>query len=236
MQVGKGISKLLGAGLVVLALALTAQAEIHRFYFEAYTHREGATDTIQFYASVEDTSRRAPDAVASFTVTAPDGTVFDLTEDCWIDLTKQYWASFTKDKFKSNAFPSGKYVAKVVDKSVPAKTLTQTDSLTVGFLAPATLTYPANGASGVPLTPTLKWNAVSGAKFYRVHVFNNSWGEPVYWKPPINPINVYRNSFTVPEGVLKPNCQYRLQIEARDSDKNLSKRSRSQWVTFTTAP
>jgi hypothetical protein len=236
MQIKRGISRLLCAGLMVLAPALTAQAEIYRFSFEAYTHREGATDTIQFYATVEDTSLRAPDAVASFTVTAPDGTVFDLTEDCWIDLSKQFWASYTKDKFKSKAFPSGNYVAKVVDKSVPAKTLTQTDSLTVGFLNPATITYPANGATGVPLTPTLKWNAVSGAKYYRVYVFNNSWGEPVYWKHPINTISVYRNSFTVPVGALMPNCQYRLCIEARDSDKNLSKRSRSAWITFTTAP
>lgn len=231
---GKGCKAMGTTVLLLLAGALTAQAEVHRLSFNAFTQRSNGVDTVQFSITVEDTSLRPPDAITSLTVTAPDGTVFDMTEDCWLDLSKEFWNAYTKEQFKSQNFPSGVYTAKVVDKT--GKTLSQSDSLTIGFINAAAVTYPANGATGVPLTPQIKWSAVAGAQHYRLLLFNNSWGEPVYWKFPINTKNVYRNFFTVPAGDLKPNCQYRLCIEARDSDKNMNKRSRSQWFTFTTAP
>jgi hypothetical protein len=230
------IGVLLLAGLAVLGTALAAQAEIYKFYFNAWTQRSGTTDTVQLEMEIADTSLRAPDAIASLTVKAPDGTVLDMTNSCWIDLSKRFWNAYTANKFLSGTIPAGKYVATVVDKSTPAKTLSNSDTLTSSFLTPATITYPTAGATGVPLTPTFKWGAVSGAQHYRILLFNNAWGEPVYWKYPVNPHHAYRNSYTVPRGDLKPNTQYRLCIEARDNDKNMGRRSYSTWITFTTAP
>ena len=231
---GKLVGSLLLTVLWVLGPALDAQAEIYQFNFNAFTHREaGRLDVICFESGVEDTALRAPNAVASLIITAPDGTVFNLTKPGWIDLSKKFWGTYSADKFKSNTIPPGTYVATVVDKSIPPKTLKGSDTISpMTFLNPTTITYPIGGTLPT-LTPTFTWSGVAGAQHYRLLLFNVSWGEPVYWKTPVNPHHIYRNSYPVPVGDLMPNMQYSLRIEARDSDKNLNRRSVSKPVYFT---
>lgn len=227
---------LVGAILCVVGTALAAKAEIYTFYFDVWTQRQvSGPDRAWFMAQVEDTALRGPDAITSLTVTAPDGTVFDMTDNSWLDFQKMFINSYSADMFTSLTIPAGKYTARVVDKSATPKTLTNFDTLPATFLEPPGITAPLEGAALSSLTPTFRWRAVAGAQSYLVMLFNTTMGEPVYWRME-NKHETYRNYFSVPRGDLKPGSQYRLQIEARDNDKNLGRRSRSLWVNFSTAP
>jgi hypothetical protein len=42
------------------------------------------------------------------------------------------------------------------------------------------------------------------------------------------------NRVTMPPGALKPNCEYKLRIEARSGSQDLDLRSMSDWVYFKT--
>jgi hypothetical protein len=222
--------------LGILGPSLAAQAEIYSFKFYAYTQRDtSGTDRLCMEAHVECGKFRAPDAIRSLTVTAPDGTVFDMANNCWIDLSKEFWIFRAATDFDSGTLPAGSYKAKVVDKS--GRTFTCTLNQPMKFLDLAVITYPTNGQtidiSAGP--PVFKWTAVSGAQHYRLLLKDNTWGEPVYWKTPVNVHNSYKNSYRVPLGDLMAGHSYSLQIEARDTDKGLNKRSRSAWVNFTVA-
>lgn len=234
----KLIAIFLATCLGLLGPALLAQAEIYTFKFYAFTQRDpSGIDRVCLEAHVEDSRYRAPDAIKSLTVTAPDGTVFDLTNHCWLDLAKQFWLSPTADKFNSGVLPAGKYTAKVVDKS--NRSFTSVVNLAINFLDVPVITSPTEGQvidiSTAP--PVFEWSKVPGAQHYRILLKDLSWGEPVYWKPAgINEHRCYRNSYRVPLGDLMPGKQYSLRIEARDTDKGLNKRSQSIWVNFSTAP
>jgi len=233
------IAVMLVAALGILGPALTAQAEIYDFRFYAFTQRDPAPapDRVCLQVNLEDSRFRPPEAINSLTVTAPDGTVFDLTKHCWLDLGKIFWLSPTADQFNSKTQPAGAYTAKAVDKS--GRTFTSAVNLAIKFLEPPVITFPTNGGvidiSAAP--PVFKWTAVTGAQHYRILLKDLSWGEPVYWKPAgINEHRSYKTSYRVPLGDLMPGKQYSLRIEARDTDKGLNKRSHSTWVNFSTAP
>jgi hypothetical protein len=231
-------------------LSVTAQAEIHKFYFNVWTTSyPGQPLQVGFYFEIADTNLRVPDAISSLKIQAPDGTVFDLSTNYW-----KYWEEWYQDlfiwkyatDFKTQTIPSGTYKATVVDKSTPAKTLVNSDSLTAAAVVPlpvATITNPPpvtppNPPPILPLEPTLTWSRVTGAQFYRIYLFDESRKEEVYGVSRVGSqfLHVYTNSFKIPKGVLMPNHTYSLRIDARDNDKNLSRRSRTNWATFKTAP
>lgn len=234
----KLIAVLLATFLGVLGPALLAQAEIYTFKFYAFTQRDtSGIDRVCLEAHVEDSRYRAPDAIKSLTVTAPDGTIFDMTNHCWIAIGKQFWLSPVADQFDSGTLPAGDYTAQVVDKS--NRTFTSVINLPIRFLNVPVITSPTPNQvidiSAAP--PVFRWKKVVGAQHYRILLKDLSWGEPVYWKPDeINGRKAYTNSFRVPLGDLMPGKQYSLRIEARDTDKGLNKRSLSTWINFTTAP
>jgi hypothetical protein len=231
----KVVAILLVTALGLLGPALLAQAEIYSFQFYAFTQRDpSGVDRVCLQVNIRDGRYRAPDAIKSLTVTAPDGTVFNLTNHCWLDLAKQFWLSPASDQFDSKTLPAGKYTARVVDKSNRA--FTSSINLAMNFLDVPVITSPTNNQeidiSVAP--PVFTWNRVTGAQHYRILLKDLTWGEPVYWKPAeINEHRSYTNSYRVPLGDLMPGHQYSLRIEARDTDKGLNKRSVSNWINFT---
>jgi hypothetical protein len=229
------LTSALAIATVICLLCPLARADVHKFSFNMFTQRSktttGFTDVIAFTIRISDTVSRAPDAITSLVVTAPDGTKFDLTENAWLEWTEEFWATFTADKFNSHTFPSGTYTATVIPKV--GKTLTATEVFTPSFLSPAIVTLPTEGSTLSTLTPVFKWGAVKDAQHYKLHLKNDTWGDPVY-QDPSKQILVYKTTYAVPKGVLIPGMDYSLRIEARDSDKDMNRRSRTMWIHFKT--
>ncbi|MHC1726947.1 MAG: hypothetical protein AB9866_13225 [Syntrophobacteraceae bacterium] len=226
--------------LISLATGAVAQAELYRVYFDVRTHRDYAnnttlTDSMGFWVKVYDTEfKNPPSFVESITVTAPDGKKFPITSVAhWNYLDKGYWAAFPASDFV-DGFPAGTYKVQVV---AGGSTITAYDKLTpVVFLDPVTMTYPTEGKTGVPEEPLIKWNPVPKASRYMIQLWNTSRSEPLFnwWWPNIETISTNKTSFKIPQGVLKPNNNYRIRIEARADLQDVESRSRSKWINFTT--
>ena len=223
---------------LVSAFFLTAPSwgEVYRVVFDAWTETyvDKSGETAQamnflFRDLVDTKGLNGPDAVNSVTVTAPDGTVFDLT-GTWSEWQKQYFGRYT-------ATVGGTFKGTVEYGVNSKKTLTASKALpkTLSFLPLPNVTNPLpDGTTTVDsLTPTITWDKVTGAQFYCLELWDQSSNQPVYYFPH-NRIHVYRLSFTIPAGVLRPKTNYGVRIEARDSDKNLTKRSRTAWINFKT--
>jgi len=249
---------------VILSLGLlsaSGQAEIYKFKFDVWTTQyAGQPLQINFYFEIEDTALRPPAAVKYLKVYAPDGTVFDFSsttinfsnptameyKKCWQEWGWNFFFARTGANFKNTnkSIPSGTYKAVVVDQS--GKTLTNSETFTVGSLAPPSISIPSAGATLTTLTPTFTWTAVPGAQYYRVLLLDETIKELIYsgqhrivhvyqrFDPttlkPVSPV-----TFPVPVGVLTPGRTYSLRVEARKDDKSLNYRSRSNWLTFKTA-
>ncbi len=221
--------------LVIISLAAVAQAEVYKLAFYVWSQRNpNPPDQICFQINIADTQYRVPYAIKSLKVLAPDNTEFDLTTGFGHEWMNQFWASFNATNFISQTIPAGTYKCTLIDKT--GKTKTASETFTPAFLDPSTITSPVNNTTVPSLTPTFTWTAVTGAKLYRVYLFNESWKEPVYCPTLDGHGTLYVNQtrFIVPLGVLRPKSTYSLRVEARDSDKYLKKRSRSTWVTFST--
>jgi len=222
-------------------LTTPSWGEVYRVVFDAltetYVNKSGQTVqavNLLFRDLVDTKGLNGPDAVKSVTVTAPDGTVFDLT-GTWNEWQKQYFERYSATAFNSQTLIGGTYKGTVVDQD--GKKLTASDALpkTLSFLPLPNVTNPLpDGTTTVDsLTPTITWEKVTGAQFYCLELWDQSSNQPVYYYPH-NRINVYRNNFTIPAGVLRPATNYGVRIEARDSDKALAKRSRTVWINFKT--
>ncbi|MHC1730335.1 MAG: hypothetical protein AB9866_30785 [Syntrophobacteraceae bacterium] len=226
--------------LTILFFGTLSQAEIYRLSFDVLTStyaQPSGVPRLEINADiiVADSMLRPPDAVQSLKVTAPGGTVFSYsptsTKLYWSEFNNAFWFGATNNDFADGIIPSGTYKVTSVDKA--GKIMSNTEFFTVAFLTAAEITSPTQNQVLTTLTPTIKWTAVPGAEYYRVYLRNESWKEPVYISSPHN-LNVYRNYFKIPTGVLMPKTTYSVAIQARDSDSALNKRSRSLWVTFTT--
>ncbi|MCS7227986.1 MAG: amidase domain-containing protein, partial [Endomicrobia bacterium] len=76
-----------------------------------------------------------------------------------------------------------------------------------------TLVSPSNGATGVSLTPTLDWNAVSGASSYQVNLDNNSDFSSLI----VNASGLTGTSYNIPSGRLSYNTRYYWRVRASNS-------------------
>jgi len=91
-----------------------------------------------------------------------------------------------------------------------------------------TLSSPSNGATGVPLNPTLSWNASVGATTYQVQVSTN---------PEFNPTLIQAGviapatSFDVPPNILNPSTLYYWRVQACNGGSS----NWSQVWSFTTS-
>jgi nitrate reductase NapE component len=230
--------------LILLAWPLVCGAEVTRFWFNVWTTQVPDPDNpgtilqrLDITVQINDTRYRPPDAIKSLKVTAPDKTVFTLTQNWWSELRQQFEANFYAQDFLGGKIPSGTYTATVTDKSgLPA--LKSSKKLTVSFMAIPKVTTPFEGMVIDKLKPTIKWGKVAGAQYYQIHLndVTPNKGEPIYMLGFARILEVYTTQFTLQTGVLKPGRDYKLRVEARDSDKNMSRRGRSAWINFSTDP
>jgi hypothetical protein len=213
---------------ITLSLCAAVQAEVYRLYFNAYTTNYPDFQRMDFWVDVSDTMLRTPDAIGFLVVVAPDGTIFDMTDNTWIEFDGGFWFGAKGEDFNSEVIPSGRYYAGVWD--LWGNPIINYDDVQVNFLDVPVITYPTEGSTVGSLTPTITWTAVPGAERYRLSLWK--WGcERVY---PRGYIYTYKPYFEIQKGVLRPATGYRVQIEAHDSDKDRENRSRSIDVNFST--
>jgi hypothetical protein len=226
---------LLVAAILFICPISNAQAGLTRVVFDAWTtnYTDPAQKQLNVWMQVSDNhNHHGPDFVKDITVTAPDGSIFKLhpAKD-WLPYDRGYWKAFFAADFKGGIIPGGTYRVTVVP--LVGSGTTESDTVPLAFLPIPVVTSPAPGATGVTATPTLSWNAVAAATYYRIQLWNISWDEPVYWTWDKQARTDF-TTFKIPVGELQPNCQYKFRIEARSGSQDLDMRSRSNWVTFNT--
>jgi hypothetical protein len=241
---GRGLA-VLAAVVTVLLFAPSAQAGLTRLNLDVFTTnypepvppQTGPLPELCVWIQVSDYHNyRGPDFVGEITVTAPDGSVFDLdpSKD-WLQYDRIYWRAFHAADFKKNKIPGGTYKVTVV--SLDDLAITESDAVSGTLLPIPVVIFPTPGTTGVMEPVTFKWNAVAGANHYRIQLWNinanSGFGEPVYWNWD-KQMRTHFTSFEIPIGELKPKCEYRLRIEARSESQDLDMRSRSVWINFTT--
>jgi len=227
---GKRLMVVLLAFVLLLGFSTLSQAKIYVASLDVFTTNFSipAKSGVDFVVKVlDDAGLRGPAAISSITVAAPGGQSFDITNGSWDEWQGQFGARFNASAFNGGVIPTGTYTATVTDNS-PATTLTCTDSLSNATL----MNLPTSISITAGLTPAISWGAVAGAKLYEVRLVNTDKQEPVYFPP--HQIFILKSPFTIPAGVLLPNTKYTFRIEALDNDKNRNRRSRSDWVPFTT--
>ena len=221
----------------VLLLQGPAPAEITRCSFDVWTTAQSNGLSLGFYVVLEDNALPPPQAFSSVIIYNPDGSVLrDYSADYWqyyIDNVK--WFFFYVTPPPGTPIQTGTYKIVVKDKETPRNTMRGTDTLNDATpLGVSTLINPIFNQT-LGLTDTIQWTDVEGAKYYRLLLHDDGSKESVF-DTKYNEKRVYTNSFKLPPGVLIPGRGYSVRIEARDSDKNLKRRSRSDWVSFRTAP
>lgn len=234
----------MAASILVFALAGNVQAGLTRVVFDVFTtnYTNAAQQQINFWIPVYDNQNHyGPDFVSSITITAPGGRTFSVhPKKDWLPYDRAYWkALYSNPDFQGNPIPAGTYTVTVVPLvantglTIAQSTISETDSVTAAFLPTPVVSSPAPGATGLGQSPNLIWGAVTGATYYRVQLWNDSWNEPVYWTWDKQARTDFTR-FRIPAGELKPNCQYKFRIEARSNSQDVDMRSRSDWFTFTT--
>lgn len=219
-----------------IALSLSpAQAYVYKTYFNVYTSYDASSNSsyITFDIELADSNGlRPPDAVKfPLIVTAPNGQTFQITANYWEEWDIGFFYSLSATNFTNSTIPAGTYKLTYTDKSNAVRTATRPLASPVSFLPASVITYPTAGITLSSDMPTFTWSSVAGAAYYRIRLRDLTWGEPVFWYPANK--DIYMTQFVVPLGLLVSGHSYQMQIEARDSDKGLSKRSRSAWVQFT---
>lgn len=223
------------AMMVIFFLCSNIQAEMCRLYMDAWTtnYTDPNIKQLNVWISLVDTNNNnPPDFVQSIEVRAPDGSEFSLdpVKD-WLPYDRGYWGRFFASDFVSQDFPSGTYSVTVTPKQ--GRKIIEHDHVFARWLNPPSVIYPTDGQTNVPATPFLQWSPVAGASYYRILLWNEDWNEPVYWYWD-RQFRTDFNAVRLPLGDLKPNTNYRIRIEARNAVQDLDKRSRSDWIYFTT--
>jgi hypothetical protein len=213
----------------LLGTSTFVYAKIHMADLDVWTN--GQDQSIAFWVAVFDTVRRPPNSVTSMIVTAPDATTFDLMANFWwFDAGGGFYSGgkYASD-FLTSTIPSGVYTVEVQDAQ--GTTIIATDEVTVNFLSTPRIRYPQDGSTVSSLTPTLRWRPVPGAEGYRIHLWRDSWDEPIWWW---GGKRMYSNAnrLKIEKGVLWSGFTYRVQIQARDSLKDTDNRTSSPWVYF----
>ena len=225
--------------LILFSLAAPASAEITNLSVNAYTSSyESGNQSLYLWVEFKHTRLRPPDAVAKLRVIAPDGTLIDMVDGTWEEWWKGFGAYLGPDDFDTGSIPSGNYRFQVREKGTPAQ-IQILDRVDATFLPIPYITSPSVDEQVGSLNPTITWEPVAGAKYYRVEInWGNSSGSPIYGMGRNLTIIGGSTSFTIPNGVLRPGNQYQVRVRARDTTgwESMDKESRSNWVNFTTAP
>ncbi len=225
---------------IVFALVLfhsicpATHAYLCRVRFDVWTTNYSDYTDINMMVIPEDTNNQnPPDTITSITVTAPDNTVFTMnTVNNWFPYDRIFYGTYQADDFNSNRIPSGTYRVTVTAPEYNLQ-ITETDFVTASVLTPPVITDPTDGAT-VGKDHVFWWTTVPGATYYRVLLWNEDWDDPVFWWWD-RQFRTNHNGVMFPNGVLKPGIQYKIRIEARDGSQDMDRRSRSDWIYFTTS-
>jgi hypothetical protein len=173
---------------------------------------------LSFYVGVSDPDG-VPGNIASVRVTYPDGsTTRDLRLDSVVSETE---ANYSTREYAPETIQTGKYIFTVTD--FDGNTVTAEDDLILANLPCPVNLSPAAGAVVIGTTPTITWDAVTGAVDYEVRI-NDGWDRQIYNSSRFSP-----NSFTVPAGILQLNATYSYTVYAygEPSGQDRDNRSRS---------
>jgi hypothetical protein len=231
------------AAVMVFFFSASVQAAMIRVNVNAITTNYPSAVDRQLNISIEvfsNTQTHPPSYVGSIDVEAPDETALSLDpKKDWRPYDRSYGKAFKATDFIGGIIPGGTYKVTVTPTPSGASITetddvpTKTDLITASLLPVPVVTKPEDG--DVVLTETLEitWNAVKEAAYYVLLLWNNTLNEPVYWTWE----KQYHTDFTkiiLLPGVLKPDSEYTLRIEARSGSQDFDRRSRSKLIHFTT--
>jgi hypothetical protein len=178
---------------------------------------------LSFYVGVGD-SDGVPGNIASVRVTYPDGaTTRDIRLDSVVSETE---ANYYAQEYAPGTIQPGEYTFTVTD--FDGNTATAKDVLTLADLPCPVNLSPAAGTVVIGTTPTITWDAVTGAEDYEVRI-NDGWDRQIYRSSRFT-----TNSFTVPAGILQLNATYSYTVYAyrEPSGEDLDNRSLSDYRSF----
>ena len=179
-----------------------------------------------------ETESHPPDFIQTISIVAPDGTHLSLdpSEDWDATASEGFFERFEASDFDGNVIPGGLFRCTVTDTD--SKSFFVNDWVIANFLPVATITMPTDNST-TGKVQWIMWTWPSGATHFRIHLYNETWGEAIYGWPPQVKKHTNRNQFLIPKGILKSGFTYRVQIEARSTMQDMDQRSRSDWITFT---
>lgn len=124
------------------------------------------------------------------------------------------WASYgSYDEFKKK-FPEGEYSITLSPKKYGSLSV----DITHDFPETPEITYPEDGATNVSLAPTITWEELSNIHYLTIYI------NAVVGDEGDNEIEceielfVDATSYTIPSGLLQPNTEYELSLEAETTD------------------
>ena len=170
--------------------------------------------------------------VKAISFKSPAGAVYSAS--CTADGTRWGMNMFGCDEdlpVGQTEFGNGKYV--ITYTLTSGQKVSRNSYLSGAYPPLETITYPANGATNVPVAPTVKWTAY-GATQYDFLIRDTAQNE-VYDTSISNAIDG-NLSHTVPAGRLQPGTRYYLTIEAKGPVVNGGSKGLKKSVEFTTAP
>lgn len=218
--------------LIIFSFCPTTHAYLQRVIFDVFTKTTTGNQYLDVWIEIFDTERKnPPEFVKSIQVTAPDGTIFNLTtRDNWYAVDQGYFASYTAEDFESQVIPVGIYQVRVVAKL--GLTINQKDYCDVTFLDLPVITNLEAGSTVYPFH-VFRWKPVPGATYYRVLLREAGSDNYIYGTSSHKQkFLTSRNSCKFPTGDLKPGGHYEIQIEPRADSLDMDKRSRGDWVEF----
>jgi hypothetical protein len=223
-------------GVMIISFADSSMARMNKMHVDFWTtnYTDPAEQQLNVWIELEDDKYKlGPDIVESITITAPDGSQFYMDDvGGWLPFDYAYFARFYADDFISGVIPSGVYQATVYPEA--GKAIKELDNVQGVFLPTPTIIFPPDGTTGLSYNLTIIWNKVPGARHYQILLWNETLNEPVYWYWMRRAFTDF-NTFKIPRGQLKQNCEYRIRIEARAYHQDLDKKFLSDWITFTTS-
>lgn len=221
--------------LMTIIVAGTAQARLINVRADVRLHNASSGPALNVWVEVASDAHLSPGAyVTGITLIDPlNRTIAINPATSWDQFGKGFGFIIPRTHtYWGGVIPSGTYKVKVTDAY---GSITASDTIDNVPLAVGAVTYPVNAQTGVLQTPVLRWSAVAGATHYRIHLFDVTASLPVYSYADGLKNDTNFTFFTVPKGVLRPNHQYRIYIEARAGYPDPDKRSLTNQITFTTA-
>lgn len=192
---------------------------------------------LDFMAMVTD-SDGVPENIERVEVTYPDGTTTHLLR---FDDSPDWGINYSGSEVYTDPslIPSGTYTFKVVDFDGNEVTLQdELPDVASNILDWATNVTPVDGTILDTTTPTITWDSVDDASYYKVRIMS-SWIRPtIHWSDELT-----QTQYRVPTGILEPSTTYGYRVyaflEPTDSEVDFYSCNRS-WHSsnyrFTTPP